>query len=476
MDIKNKSCLIIGDGEIAQRKTEALLKAGAKVKILTNNNHKITKEITPFINNVQCHIICENYEKSHLAELALIISTIEDNNTNTSIFRDASKLNIPVNVVDKPEFCSFIFPAIVERGPITIGIGSNGNAPVLARLIRSRIETIVPVRFGTLAALGKKYRNKVKETVSSTLGRRRFWESVFQGKIAQAVFAGKAEVAEEMLKEQLTHYSGNTKQHQGEVYLVGAGPGDPELLTLKALRLLQQADIIVYDRLVSDDILNLARRDASKIYVGKKSRFHSLPQDQINQLIIDHAKQGKRVLRLKGGDPFIFGRGGEEAEELVAANIPFQVVPGITSAAGASSYLGIPLTHRDYSQSVSFVTGHLKNDSCNLNWKSLSQKNQTLVIYMGISTINTICTKLIQHDMAKNTPVAIIQNATLKDQRIVIGKLSNIEQKTIESGIVSPALIVIGEVVKLYSKLNTNKDGGKPGDINDNILLDKKTA
>jgi uroporphyrin-III C-methyltransferase / precorrin-2 dehydrogenase / sirohydrochlorin ferrochelatase len=477
MDIKNKPCLVVGGGEIALRKASALLRAHASVMIVAN---KVSDDVMALAANKNFTISVESYSEKHLENKMMVIAATDHRPTNEQIFSDANKINLPVNVVDNPDLCSFIFPAIVERGPITVAICSNGNAPVLARLLRAKVESIIPFEYGKLGELAQKYREKVKSIFSNTNQRRDFWESIFEGKVAETVFDGKFEQAEALLNHKLENdgrnFNANPQENRGEVYLVGAGPGDPELLTFKALRLMQQADVVIYDRLVTPEILELTRRDAHKVYVGKKSKFHCVPQQDINSLLLEYAQKGHRVLRLKGGDPFIFGRGGEEAEALVKHNIPFQMVPGITSAAGASNYAGIPLTHRDYAQSVTFVTGHLKNDSCDLNWKSLAQPHQTLVIYMGLSAIKTIRENLIEHGLASTTPVAIVQNATRADQKIVIGDLTSIDKKVKDAGIVSPALIMVGEVINLYDVLSTCNQSKVMTEGHGNLALERKTA
>jgi uroporphyrin-III C-methyltransferase/precorrin-2 dehydrogenase/sirohydrochlorin ferrochelatase len=305
---------------------------------------------------------------------------------------------------------------------------------------------------GALASLARKYRQSVKDRFDTSLERRRFWEGIFEGEVADRVYAGRLEDGERLLKEKLAEQP-PAFPTKGEVSLVGGGPGDPELITMKAVRLLQRADVVVYDRLISDALLDLARRDARKIYAGKTSSKHSMPQAQINDLLVQLARSGKRVVRLKGGDPFIFGRGGEEIGELMKHEISFSVIPGITSASGCSSYCGIPLTHRDLAQSVVFATGHLKNDSVDLNWEMLAQPNQTVVIYMGLLALEAIARELIAHGQSPETPVAVVHNGTLPDQAVVVGVLNDIAIKVKAAGLTSPALIIIGEVVRLREQL-----------------------
>jgi uroporphyrin-III C-methyltransferase/precorrin-2 dehydrogenase/sirohydrochlorin ferrochelatase len=297
------------------------------------------------------------------------------------------------------------------------------------------------------------FRDKVKERFDKPSDRRLFWERILQGSVAEMVFAGRDEEAIKAIQRTLDAPDA-MQSDVGEVYLVGGGPGDPDLLTFRALRLMQQADVIVHDRLVSKEVLDLSRRDAERIYVGKERAKHAVPQEDINQLLVRLAKEGKRVCRLKGGDPFIFGRGGEEIDTLAEEGIPFQVVPGITAAAGASSYTGIPLTHRDYSQSVVFATGHLKDGTINLNWPALAQPNQTVVFYMGLVGISTICAKLIEHGMPADTPIALVQKATTPEQRLFTGDLASMPEVVERENIKAPTLIIVGNVIKLHDRLN----------------------
>ncbi|HAZ78287.1 MAG TPA: uroporphyrinogen-III C-methyltransferase, partial [Enterobacteriaceae bacterium] len=367
---------------------------------------------------------------------------------NAQVSADARARCVPVNVVDAPALCTVIFPAIVDRSPLVVAVSSGGDAPVLARLIRAKLETWIPSTYGELAGLAARFRQKVKALYPDVTQRRAFWEEVFQGPIADRQLAGQGAEAERMLQAKV---DGAPPHAPGEVYLVGAGPGDPDLLTFRALRLMQQADVVLYDRLVAPAILDLCRRDAERVYVGKRRAEHALPQEQINQQLVALAQQGKRVLRLKGGDPFIFGRGGEEIEELAAHGIPFQVVPGITAASGCAAYAGIPLTHRDYAQSVRLITGHLKTGG-ELDWENLAAEKQTLVFYMGLNQAATIQQKLIEHGMQADMPVALVENGTAVQQRVVSGVLS--ELGTLAQQVESPALIIVGRVVALRDKLN----------------------
>ncbi len=447
LNLKNQPCLVIGGGEIALRKAELLLKSGANVTLVAPEINPVIKTLNPAPN-------CEKriFALEDLKGMRLVIVATNNSQLNADVSRLAQERNIPVNVVDNPALCSFIIPSIIDRSPMVIAVGSSGTAPVLARLTRAKIEAIMPMALGSLAKLASKYRQAVKDTFSTFTQRRRFWENIFEGSVADKYYSGQGKAGEQELQKLLAKGDSEIPS-TGEVALVGGGPGDPELLTFKAVRLLQRADVVVYDRLISKGIIDLARRDSHKIYVGKKSSNHTLPQEDINQLLVDLAQQGKRVVRLKGGDPFIFGRGGEEIATLLENNVAFQVVPGITAASGCSSYAGIPLTHRDYAQSVVFATGHLRDNSVDLNWTALAQPHQTVVIYMGIGGLAIIASKMIEHGLPSTTPVAVVHKATLPEQKIVIGNLSTIEALVEQAGLKPPSLIVIGEVVNLHQQL-----------------------
>jgi uroporphyrin-III C-methyltransferase/precorrin-2 dehydrogenase/sirohydrochlorin ferrochelatase len=449
LKLKDQPCLVVGAGEIAARKIELLARAGAKITVIAN-------EISPAVSNLQAAhhltLLQKPFAPEDLGEFRLVVSATDNAETNHLVAKTASEQNIPVNVVDNPELCSFIFPAIIDRSPIIAAVSSGGAAPVLARLLRAKIETVIPPAYGHLASLADKFRDKVKQHIKIPAQRRIFWENILQGSVAELVFAGKEQEAEQQLEQTLFKQKDNT--NLGEVYLVGAGPGAPDLLTFRALRLMQQADVVVYDRLVSPEILDLTRRDAERIYVGKQRQNHALPQESINTLLADLAKAGKRVVRLKGGDPFIFGRGGEEIETLMQQGIHFQVVPGITAASGCATYSGIPLTHRDHAQSCTFVTGHLKDNSVNLNWTQLAAPNQTIVIYMGLAGLEKVCESLIAHGSPKDLPIAIVQQGTTTHQRVITGTLETLPGKVAREDIKPPTLIIIGTVVSLHDKLN----------------------
>ena len=455
INVKDRNCLVVGGGEVAARKAAMLIRAGARVIVVSP---ELGNELSEQKKHGVISHLAEKFSTNHLDDAVLVISATDDRSVNQQVSEAAHGLRIPVNVVDSPELCSFIMPSIVDRSPILIAVSSGGKSPVLARLLRARLETMIPEAYGRLAIYAAKLRDRVKLHFSHPEKRRIFWERELQGPFAEMVFAGKDQAAQDYLENALQIDSDEAPQ--GEVYLVGAGPGNPDLLTFRAMRLMQQADVVVYDRLVSVEILDMVRRDALRIYAGKERSNHVMPQESINDLLVRLAKEGKRVLRLKGGDPFIFGRGGEEIETLSSHGIPFQVVPGITAASGVSSYAGIPLTHRDYAQSCVFVTGHLKDGSVDLDWQALARPYQTIVIYMGLLGLPVLCQQLIAHGLSGTTPAAIIQQGTTHHQRVLVGSLETLPDLTTHAGLIPPTLIIVGEVVKLHQKLAWFEPGG----------------
>jgi len=449
-DISDKQCLVVGGGDVAARKVALLLRAAARVTVVSPD---LGESLTARYANLEISHLSREFDDGDLDNCTLVIAATDDEAVNRRISELCKARNLPVNVVDQPALCSFIVPSMIDRSPVQVAVSTGGAAPVLARLLRARLETMIPAAYGRLAELMDEFRDQVKARITDPEQRRHFWENVAQGSIAEMVFAGKEEAARAAMHKVLDETAASHRP-RGEVYLVGAGPGDPDLLTFRALRLLQQADVIVYDRLVSEEILDMARRDADLVYVGKTRDQHTLPQEDINLLLARIAKKGKRVLRLKGGDPFIFGRGGEEIETLMQEGVNFQIVPGITAAAGAASYAGIPLTHRDHAQSVVFVTGHLKDGSMNLNWKALAQPHQTIVVYMGLLGVKELCSKLVAHGLPADTPMALVQKATTRQQKVVIGTLGSMPSIIETTEIKPPTLIIVGDVVSLHKKLS----------------------
>jgi len=434
--------LVVGGGEIAERKINLIIKANAKVEVLAR---KFSPNVENLINKNKLKKIKSNLDISTLdSNYSLIIAATDNKQINKKLFNFANKNNILINVVDQPDLCTCTFGSIVERGDLVVAISTGGSAPVFARNLREKFETLLPQSTKQLIDFSASIREKVMNSFSQFNKRRIFWELFFDA------FAAKKNITKSNLTTITNQLIKTLKnKHSGEVFLVGAGPGDPELLTLRALHLIQKADVCIYDNLVSKEILELVRRDAHMIYAGKLRNNHTIEQKEINQLLVNYAKKGLRVLRLKGGDPFMFGRGGEEISELMTQKIKFQVVPGITAASGVSAYAGIPLTHRDYSQSCIFITGHEKNGKLNINWSNLIHENQTIVIYMGLNSLPIIVQNLIDSGMRKNMPIALVQEGTTEKQKVMVSTISRVISKTLKSNIQSPVIIIIGEVVKL---------------------------
>lgn len=449
-DLKGRIALVVGGGDVAARKVSLLVRAGAEVRVVAPQLCDSLKEGNE---NDEFEYLPVEYKDEHMVGCSLVIAATNVLEVNKHVSEYAKQKGLPVNVVDAPDLCTFILPSIIDRSPVVVAVSTGGASPTLGRMLRARLETLIPGAYGRLAILARRYRDPVKKRFKTMDQRRRFWEKALQGEIAELVYANKDDAAELALQK-VIESSDPSELSGGEVYLVGAGPGDPDLLTFKALRLMQQADVVLYDRLVSPQILDLVRREAEQIYVGKKRDFHVVRQEDINQQLINLAKEGKRVLRLKGGDPFIFGRGGEEIAGLVEEGIPFQVVPGVTAAAGCASYSGIPLTHRDFAQSVIFVTGQLKDGTVDLEWKTLVQPRQTVVVYMGLAGLEIICSKLKEHGMRDDMPAALIQQGTTRGHKVFPGTISTMPKVVEENEIHAPTLLIIGEVVQLHERLN----------------------
>ncbi|NCA69589.1 MAG: uroporphyrinogen-III C-methyltransferase [Sphingobacteriia bacterium] len=449
LDIKGQPCLVVGGGTTAERKVGSLLRAGAAVRVVSPT---LTAPLARRLAAGEIRHDARPFAAADIADNRFVIAATDDRAVNRSIAELARAAQIPVNVSDDPHACTFLLPSIVDRSPVVVAISTGKASPVLARLLRTRLESLIPAGYGRLGELCARYRERVKARFSDPRDRRRFWDRVLEGAVAERIFAGQFAEAEAVIERELA--PGASETDMGEVYLVGAGPGDPDLLTFRALRLMQQADVVVYDRLVAEPILAMTRRDARRIYVGKQRNHHAMRQEEINRLLADLAKEGHRVLRLKGGDPFIFGRGGEEIDTLAAEGVPFQVVPGITAAAGCASYTGIPLTHRDHAQSVTFVTGHLKDGTMNLNWPALAQPHQTVVFYMGLAGLPIIAEQLIAHGVSPEMPVALIQQGTTHLQRVYSGTLATIVEQVAADPPEPPTLIIVGEVVSLREKLS----------------------
>jgi uroporphyrin-III C-methyltransferase/precorrin-2 dehydrogenase/sirohydrochlorin ferrochelatase len=445
MDLRGKPGVVVGGGQVAALKAEALLRSGVRVTIVAPDTCERLSELA-VLGSVR--IEQKRFQPGDLVGAEIAIAATDDPAVNEVVSAAARSLRIPVNVADNAGLSTFIMPSVLDRPPLQIAISTAGTSPVLARKLRTLIEAAVPFGFGRLAALIARFRGASKKRFPDPETRRRFWEEVIDGPIAEMAFSGNERSALAALQARLEQ---ETPEAKGFVSLVGAGPGDPELLTLRALRVMQSASVVLYDHLVSQPLVDLARRDAERIYVGKEQDNHALPQGEINALMVRLAREGKRVVRLKGGDPFIFGRGGEEIDALLEQGIAFEVVPGVTAAAGAASYAGIPLTHRDYAQSCVFVTGHLKNGTAQLDWQTLTRPRQTLAVYMGVGALTKICEGLVEHGMPASMPAALVERATLPEQRVTEGTLGTLPGLTRDAK--PPALLIVGEVVRLRAKM-----------------------
>ncbi len=457
LNIKGARCLVVGGGAVAARKAGLLLGCGAHIAIVSP---ELGEALAAEKATGRIEHIAARFEPAHLAGAAVVIAATDDRAVNEAVFHAAKARDLPVNVVNSPELCSFIFPAIVNRSPMIVAVSTGGASPVLARLMRARLETLIPAAYGRLARLANELRDSVKNHFTNLPQRRIFWEKMLGGTFADLALAGKEREARAHFERSLA--ADKDAPPTGEVYLVGAGPGNPDLLTFRAMKLMQQADVVVHDNLVSPAIVELCRRDAQRIYVGKQRDKHTLRQEEINALLVKLAQEGKRVLRLKGGDPFIFGRGGEEIETLTAHGVTFEVVPGITAAAGVASYAGIPLTHRDYAHACVFVTGHLKDGTMDLDWDALARPHQTIVFYMGLLGLPVLCRELVAHGLPDATPAAIVQQGTTNRQRVLIGTLASLPQQAQDAQLKPPTLIIVGNVVKLHDQLKWFDPAGAP--------------
>ena len=445
--LDNRPCAVVGGGTVAERKTRELLRAGARVTVLSP---EVTAGLERLARDGEIVWISEPYSSQPLTGFWLIVAATADKALNGRVFEAAEAAQTFCNVVDDPERCSFIMPAVVRRDPVTIAISSDGHSPVIARWVKGLIESLVPQQLGTLATLAGRWRGRVRDAIADIDERRRFWESVLEGPIPDQVYSGRTAVAEVALEQALERWHATSGARTGEAYIVGAGPGSPDLLTLRGRQLLSQAEVVLYDRLVPAGILEFARRDAELISVGKRAGRPSITQAQINRLLVEHVRRGKRVCRLKGGDPMIFGRGGEELEALTAAGLPFQVVPGVSAAIACAAYAGIPLTLRGVTQTVLLTTGHTESSAA--PDLGIVPRGQTLALYMGVARYGAIASTLLAAGNSPELPVAIIERGTLPEQRVVTTTLADLAEAAPALGIESPALLLVGETTGLAER------------------------
>ena len=441
LKLEGRAVLLVGAGSAAAAKLRLLSQAGARVTVSAD---QASSDLWIAIADSGAHLIAGAIDPIHLANADLVFGATGDEARDRAIAELAHRAGKLVNIVDRPELSDFTMPAIVDRGDIVVAVSTHGASPVLAQRVRAAIESVLPPGLGRLAQFAQRFRSAIQARIADNSSRRRFWDQVLAGPIAAAVLAGDEKRATRDLIRAVNR--GEPKAETGRVSLVGAGPGDPELLTLRAARALREADVIIYDKLVDPAVLEYARRDARRIFAGKSKGDHTLPQAEINALLIAEAKAGRHVVRLKGGDPFVFGRGGEELDALVAAGIRVDVVPGITAAIGCAAYAGFPLTHRDHASSVVFVSGQSKDGAADLDWRALANPRQTIVVYMGVSTAGEVAGKLIEAGLSATTPIAIVENGTRWDQRVIKGELQNAAELIRHHGVAGPALLVIGQV------------------------------
>lgn len=453
INLQSQAVLVVGGGQVALRKITTLQTAGAKITVIAPDLCQALQHLCDAKQLNWHQFTFESAEHFHLPqtlrEFKLIICATNNHTTNLAVSKLALNADVLVNTANQHDQGNVIFPAVIDRGDVVVTVCSNGQSPTITRHLKRQLEAFIPSNIDALSRWAESWRVAIKQKISTAEERQQFWEYLLSGKITRWVLANNTAQADAEVEHQLQL----PQRNMGQVFLVGAGPGDPDLLTVKALKLIQQAEVVLYDRLVSEPIMQLVPSTCERIYVGKRKADHALPQANINQLLVDLAKQGKRVLRLKGGDPFIFGRGGEELELLSANSISFQVVPGVTAASGCASYAGIPLTHRDYAQSVQFIAGQLQNDGHSIDWLQLVNPNQTLVFYMGLSQLSHITSQLIAAGLIASTPIAIIEKGTTEHQRSIISTLADIVKTAEKEQLKAPTLIIIGQVVQLHKKL-----------------------
>jgi uroporphyrin-III C-methyltransferase/precorrin-2 dehydrogenase/sirohydrochlorin ferrochelatase len=452
LKLAGKRVVVAGGGTAAARKSEMALRNGAIVDVYAEELGEDFRSIETDP-NLRHH--ARAVERADMDGAVLAWCAAEDDTADRRAHAFASEAGVTVNVADRPELCDFTMASILDRSPLVVAIGTEGASPILGRMLKAKLETEIPASYGRLAQFVGERREALEKVTKSSPERRRFWERLLEGPIAEMILAGQEGAAEKAFDAEIVALAaGTSKANPGEVYLVGAGPGDPDLLTFRALRLMQRADVVLYDRLVSDDIINLVRRDAERIYVGKQRANHTVPQEEISAMLVRLAKEGKRVLRIKGGDPFIFGRGGEEIEMLADHGVPFQVVPGVTAASGCSAYAGIPLTHRDHAQSCLFVTAHGRDGQIEADWEAILRPNQTVAIYMGLALLDSLMKAFLERGASPDLPAAVVDNGTRANQRVVTGTIATLAEKARAAELRGPTIIIVGTVVALHDRLD----------------------
>lgn len=449
LDIRGRDVLVVGGGPLAVRKAELLFRSGGQVVVVAP---QICEAMARLAGAGAVRHLARRFAAADMEGAAAAVVAAEEPEIQLEVKIAGRRAGVPVNVADRPEDSTFVFPAVIDRSPLVIAISTGGTSPTLARHLRAKLERLIPRGYARLAALAGRFRGPARDRIPDPVARRRFWEEVIGGRVAAEVLCGREPAAACRLAGMLARAAAAAPV-RGEVYVVGAGPGDPELLTLRALRLMQQCDIVLYDRLVSEAVLDLVRRDAERIDVGKRRGGHAPAPHEIGETTVRLAREGRRVLRLKGGDPLLFGRGGEELELLAKRAIPFEVVPGITAATGCGAYAGIPLTHREHADSCLFVTGHRSGGRLDLDWPVLARRRQTVVVHSGLESAAAIAREMIAHGAEPQRPAAILANGTREDQRVLVTTLEGLPDA---AGTVSSrdvGVIVIGEVVRLAPAL-----------------------
>lgn len=447
VDLAGRRVVVVGGGAVAERKVALLLRTTARIRVVAP---VLTETLAAQAAGGLIEHVAGAYRTEHLSGARLVVAAASDRAVNLAAAAAAEAAGILVNVVDDPQPSTCLFPAIVDRSPLVVAIGTSGAAPALAQWVRERIEVTVDESFGRLAQLLERWRARIKGRIPDVEQRRRLYARLLHGPVARLIASHRPLQAEAALEAELSRPGATA----GSVILVGAGPGDPGLLTLNAVRALAAADVVLYDRLVSAEVLELVRRDATRIEVGKQAGAHGTSQERIQELLVEHAREGRRVVRLKGGDPFVYGRGGEELEHLRAAGISYQVVPGLTAASAATAYAGIPLTHRDHVSSVRLLTAHCRASMARTDWSPRPDGRETLAVYMGVGTLPELQQSLLDHGHRGDTPIAFVENGTRPEQRVILGTLAEASALAMRHQLRSPSLLVVGHVAALAPSLH----------------------